>query len=183
MKKLGYLAVVLLTMCLTIAACGGASSGDGAKEAAKSTGTTAAESKEETAAETAPETEAAAAETEAESPYYFKDMEIVTKDYSIKITDWKVIEAGDEGNEYGDKPVIAFWYDTTNTSGKEIDPMTSWLYTITAVQDNDPNAINKLNTAMLPDASFIDSQMAKIKQGGTVSNAVAYELTEIGRAS
>ena len=176
MKKLGYFAVVLLTMCLTISACGGVATEEKKSTPADQTGTESAES--ETAAETVSETEAAAAETEAESPYYFKDMEIVTEDYSIKITDWKVIEAGDEGNEYGDTPVIAFWYDTTNTSGKEIDPMSSWLYIITAVQDNDPNAINKLNTAMLPDASFRDSQMAKIKQGGTVSNAVAYELTD-----
>ena len=153
-KKLGYLAVVFLTICLTISACGGVATEEKKPTPADQTKTESTES--ETAAETVPETEAAVAEKEAESPYYFKDMEIVTKDYSIKITDWKVIEAGDEGNEYGDKPVIAFWYDTTNTSGKEIDPMTSWLYTITAVQDNDPNAINKLNTAMLPDASFID---------------------------
>ena len=113
-----------------------------------------------------------------ESPYYFRDFEVVTKDYTMKITDWKIIEPGQEGNSYGNSPVIAFWYDTTNTSGKEIDPMSAWIYVMTAVQDNDPNAINKLNTASHPDASLLDNQMAKIKEGGTVPNAMAYELTD-----
>ena len=61
--------------------------------------------------------------------YYFKDNEIVVKDYTIKITDWKVIPVGEKGNEYGKSPVIAFWYDTTNTSGKNIDPSSSLIQT------------------------------------------------------
>ena len=110
--------------------------------------------------------------------YYFKDNEIVVKDYTIKITDWKVIPVGEKGNEYGKSPVIAFWYDTTNTSGKEINPTSAWIYIMEAVQDNDPNTVNELNVASLPDDQFRDTQLQKIKQGGTVSNAVAYELTD-----
>lgn len=109
---------------------------------------------------------------------YFKDNEIVVKDYTIKITDWKVIPVGEKGNEYGKSPVIAFWYDTTNTSGKEINPTSAWIYIMEAVQDNDPNTVNELNVASLPDDQFRDTQLQKIKQGGTVSNAVAYELTD-----
>ena len=160
-------------MVLGITACG-SSSGNNAAETAKPTETAAAE----TSQETLPETESAVEETEAASPYYFKDMEVVTKDYSIKITDWKVIEAGEEGNEYGSGPVIAFWYDTTNTSGNKIDPSSAWIMMMNAVQDNDSNAINELNMASLPDSAFLDSQTAEIKQGGTVTNAVAYELTD-----
>ena len=144
-------------------------------------GTTSAENKEEPAATVSPTETAAAVQEEKpkeESPYYFRDMEIVTEDYSMKITDWKVIEPGQEGNSYGNSPVIAFWYDTTNTSGKDIDPMSAWIYVMTAVQDNDPNAINKLNVASHPDSSLLDNQMAKIKKDGTVANAVAYELTD-----
>ena len=139
------------------------------------------ENKEEPTASEAPvETEATVQEEtpKEDSPYYFRDMEIVTEDYSMKITDWKVIEPGQEGNSYGNSPVIAFWYDTTNTSGKDIDPMSAWIYVMTAVQDNDPNAINKLNTASHPDSSLVDNQMVKIKKDGTVSNAMAYELTD-----
>ena len=117
-------------------------------------------------------------ETEEVAEYYFKDNEIVVKDYTIKITDWKVIPVGEEGNEYGKNPVIAFWYDTTNTSGGDVDPSTAWIFIMKAVQDNDPNSINELEVASLPDSKFRDSQLEKIKQGGTVSNAVAYELTD-----
>ena len=109
---------------------------------------------------------------------YFKDNVIVVDDYTMKITDWKVIPVGEKGNEYGKSPVIAFWYDTTNTSGKEIDPTTSWISIMEAVQDNDPNAVNELNVSSLPDDQFLDSQLQKIKKDGTVSNAVAYELTD-----
>ena len=48
----------------------------------------------------------------------------------------------------------------------------------TAVQDNDPNMVNELNVGMLPDEQYLDSQMAQIKKDGTVSNAIAYELTD-----
>ena len=43
---------------------------------------------------------------------------------------------------------------------------------------NDKNKVNKLNVASLPDDKFRDSQLAEIKPGGTVSNAVSYELTD-----
>ena len=178
MKK-SFAALLGLTLSAALlGACGGTSS---------STTTTAVETTTEAPAapETTPaaETKESVTETEEDksakdSPYYFKDMEVVAKDYSIKITDWKVIEVGAEGNQYGSSPVIAFWYDTTNTSGKEIDPMSAWIYTMTAVQDNDPNAINELNTAMHPDSKYLDNQLAKIKEGGTVTNAFAYELTD-----
>ena len=109
---------------------------------------------------------------------YFKDNVIVVDDYTMKITDWKIIPVGEKGNEYGKSPVIAFWYDTTNTSGKEIDPTSAWIYIMDAVQDNNPNAVNELSVASLPDDQFLDSQLQKIKKDGTVSNAVAYELTD-----
>ena len=115
---------------------------------------------------------------QADSQYYFKDMEAVTKDCTIKITDWKVIPVGETGNEYGDSPVLAIWYDTTNTSGKQMDPSTAWISIMTVVQDNDPNAVNQLEMGLMPDDQFTDSQLQKIKKDGTVSNAVAYQLTD-----
>ena len=47
-----------------------------------------------------------------------------------------------------------------------------------AVQDNDPNVVNTLNVGMLPDDQYLDSQLQSIKVGGTVSNAIAYELDD-----
>lgn len=108
----------------------------------------------------------------------FKDSVVTTKDVEIKITDVRTIQVGETGNEYGKKPVIAFWYDTTNVSGKETNPMTAWLLLFQAYQDNDPNAENKLGVGSLPDDAFLKSQMNNIKQGGTVPNAVAYELSD-----
>ena len=102
--------------------------------------------------------------------------------YSVRITSHKVINPGEEGNEYGNKPVIAFWYDTLVSqdykNDRPIDPMSSWIMNFKAVQDNDPNAINELQIASLPDKNFLQSQMSQIKPGGTVANAVAYYLTD-----
>ena len=110
---------------------------------------------------------------------YFANNELVTKDIKIVITDYKVIQPGETGNEYGDKPVIAFWYDTTNVSGKEgTNATTAWITCFEAIQDNDPNVVNTLNVGMLPDSTFTDSQLKDIKAGGTVSNAIAYELKD-----
>ena len=102
--------------------------------------------------------------------------------YSVRITSHKVINPGEEGNEYGDKPVIAFWYDTLVSpdykNDRPINPMSSWIMNFKAIQDNDPNAINELQIASLPDKNFLQSQMSQIKPGGTVANAVAYYLTD-----
>lgn len=133
-------------------------------------------------ASSAPQTEetvavdAPAEDTSAEAT--FENQTLTTPDVVIKITDVKTIAPGEAGNEYGDVPVIAFWYDTTNVSGDDVDPTTAWISSFSAFQDNDPNAENELNIGSLPDSAFLDTQVEKIKQGGTVPNAVAYELTD-----
>lgn len=115
----------------------------------------------------------------AESDVYFKDGEAKLIDLKIQITETKVIPPGEPGNEYGDKAVLAIWYDTTNLTGKDIDPTGAWMIVFEAIQDNDPNAVNTLEVGMLPDEQFLDSQLETIKQDGTVSNAVAYELDDL----
>ena len=135
-------------------------------------------SAENTADDAAVVTDKGASENKELGDYYFSDNVLVSEDVKIEITDYKVIPVGEPGNEYGEKPVIAFWYNTTNLSDKEIDPSSAWIAMFTAIQDNDPNAINELNMGMLPDDQFLDSQVEVIKQGGTVANAVAYELDD-----
>lgn len=174
MKRTVAIIMSFILAAMIFSACGGASS---AGKAADSKPESTADSVKEESKTEKP-TQEPTAEPESESAYYFKDLEIVTKDYSIKITDWKIINPGEQGNEYGDSPVIAFWYDTTNISGKEIDPMSAWIYAMTAIQDNNPNAVNELNVAMLPDTRFTDTQMQTIKAGGSVECAVAYELSD-----
>ena len=124
-------------------------------------------------ADPAAEEEAPAAEVEA-----FADNVLTLSDVTVTITDVKKIAVGEPGNEYGEKPVIAFWYEVTNASGGDIDPTTAWITAFRAYQDNDPNAMNELNIASLPDAQFLDSQREKIKTGRTGANAVAYDLDE-----
>ena len=130
-------------------------------------------------AEPAPgSTVAVDAPAEAPAEASFQNDVLTTEDVVIKINDVKTIQVGEEGNEYGEKPVIAFWYDTTNVSGEETDPLTAWIRLAEAYQDNDPDAENKLGVGSLPDAACLDSQMNKLKEGGTVQNAIAYELSD-----
>lgn len=110
--------------------------------------------------------------------YYFKNDELKIHDLKIKITKSKVIPVGEEGNEYGKKPVLAIWYEATNLTNKEIDPNTAWMATFEAYQDNNKNRENKLNVGSLPDQKFLDTQQENIKKNGTVENAVAYELDD-----
>lgn len=110
---------------------------------------------------------------------YFKDNEAKLVDLKINIMDTKIIQVGEKGNEYGDKPVFAIWYNTTNLSDKDIDPTTAWTVVFTAIQDNNPNSINEIEVAALPDERFLDTQLETIKKGGTVENAIAYELDDL----
>lgn len=107
----------------------------------------------------------------------FTNNVLTTEDFKIEITKYKIIDAGDKGNEYGSKPVIAFWYKITNISGKELTPM-DWIYYFDAYQDNDPNSLNKLDVGSLPDDRYLGTQLETIKKGGTVKNAMAYELDD-----
>jgi Domain of unknown function (DUF5067) len=114
----------------------------------------------------------------SETKATFKNGVLTTPELKIQITRYKVIKAGQKGNEYGEKPVIAFWYKTTNLSGAKVDPTTGFL-SFNAYQDNNPNAENELEVGSLPDDRFLDSQLENIKKGGTVENAVAYELDDL----
>lgn len=106
---------------------------------------------------------------------------MTTPEVTISVNDYRVIQPGAEGNEYGDSPVLAIWYNTTNlgTSNREVSPVTEFVVSFEVYQDNDSDLVNKLGVGMLPDPAFLDSQTAAIKPGGTVPNAVAYELSDL----
>lgn len=109
----------------------------------------------------------------------FEDGVLTTPDLKVQITRFKVIKTGQKGNEYGEKPVIAFWYKATNLSGDKVDPNTAFILNFKAYQDNNPNAENELDVGGLPDDRFLESQSENIKKGGTVRNATAYELDDL----
>ena len=109
---------------------------------------------------------------------YFKDNKLVTKDYDIDITQTKVIQVGETGNEYGEKPVLAFWFKVHNKKAKDLDPNGAWISIFKAIQDNNKDSVNELDVGSLPDDRFLDSQSEEIKVGGTVEMAVSYELDD-----
>ena len=112
-----------IALCPTLAACGGPSaSNTGSVSSAPSA--QSAVSQESQSASDGPS---------------FADGVLTCEDYTIAITDYRVIQPGQEGNEYGEKPVIAFWYDTTNTGAEsDLNASTAWIPVFEAVQDNDP---------------------------------------------
>ena len=118
-------------------------------------------------------------ETTGSSDYYFRDGVLQLQDARVEITDSKVIPVGEKGNEHGDKPVIAFWYKTTNLSDKEFSASTPWIASFEAIQDNNPNTVNKLEVGMHPDDRYLDTQFENIKKGGTAEDAIAYELDDM----
>jgi hypothetical protein len=128
--------------------------------------------------DTVPSASAQSSNSASSSSTSFKDGVLTTPEMKIVITAHKIIPVGAAGNEYGSKPVIAFWYSMTNLTDKKLDPTTGWMFAINAIQDNDPNAVNELDVGALPDEKFLDNQMEDIKKGGTVDNAVAYELDD-----
>jgi hypothetical protein len=109
----------------------------------------------------------------------FKNGVLTTPDLKIQITRVKVIKAGQKGNEYGHKPVIAFWYKTTNLSGDKVNSMAAFIPYFNAYQDNNPNRENELDVGSLPDDRFLDTQSENIKKGGTVEDAIAYDLDDL----
>lgn len=165
-KKLIMCAILAAIMATTLTACGG--------------GTSTTDTSNNASASTSQSTSDTAKDTgESTSGYSFKDNVLTSQDVKIEITDYKVIPVGETGNEYGEKPVIAFWYKTTNLSGNEdVSPLAAWTAMFTCVQDNDANAVNELEAASLPDERFLDSQMETIKKDGTVESAVAYDLDD-----
>ena len=78
--------------------------------------------------------------------------------------------------------VKCIYIDTTNKSGKDIiSPMSAWFAAFPdgPIQDNDKNKVNRLNVTMHPDKKLANDQSATIKKDGTLSGAVAYELTDL----
>lgn len=174
MKKI-FIGVLLLS-ALTLAACNSAKKTDtnsNAKQSSSKISKNSSQSKNEKDSNDF---------VKSASDATFDGTTLKGNTYSIKITNHKVIQPGEKGNEHGEKPVIAFWYDTLVSpdydNSKPIDPSIAWILNFKAVQDNDPNKVNQLQMSGLPDDQFLDSQSAEIKPGGTVSNAVAYELSD-----
>lgn len=120
-------------------------------------------------------------EQNTDSQYYFKDNKAVIHDIDIEITQTKVIQPGDTGNENGKKPIFAIWYKTTNKTDKDINPTTAWVAVFKATQKSDSGEEKDLEVAAQPDSRFVDTQLNTINQGDTVESAVAYALEDTSK--
>ena len=124
-----------------------------------------------TALDSATQNEASA----ATKKYYFKNNVAKLDDVKVKITKKKIIKPGQKGNEYGDKPIIAFWYTTTNLSNKDISPLSAWIAIFSASQST-TNYTAKLNLGGAPSDAHSTSQFYDIKKGKSLKSSVSYEL-------
>lgn len=116
----------------------------------------------------------------SDEEFYFDGTDLVTNNYSIKITGYKVIQSGEDSN-YSENQVIKFSYETTvdeDVTNLRITPDIAWFSTFKVVQDNDPDVVNDLDLIILVDDDGSISQNPEIKPGGTASNSMAYELTD-----
>ncbi|MCU09262.1 DUF5067 domain-containing protein [Listeria monocytogenes] len=106
---------------------------------------------------------------------------IENEQIKIKITSHKIIPIGAKGNESGDKPIIAFWFEVTNKSGGFTSPISSWVEHIAVYQDTRSDLLYTLKSTTLDDAQFLDSASRlseDIKKGATVKCAIAYGLDD-----
>lgn len=108
----------------------------------------------------------------------FENKKLTLHDGIVEITDYEIIPAKTGSNEYGEKPIIVFYYDVTNSSDKEYSASEMWIANFEAYQDNDPNKLNKLQVAAW---SYNNGETSweTIKKGGTVSDGIAYELDDL----
>jgi len=148
-KSLIPLTCALCALALLISACGSESSDTGSGESAQTF---------------SPSQGAGADDPSSSDAPTFENGVLTTPDVKVQITRYKIIKPGQKGNEYGKKPVIAFWYRATNLSGEKVDPGIAFILPFKAYQDNNPNAENELDVGSLPDDRFLDSQMEGASQ-------------------
>ena len=108
----------------------------------------------------------------------FKDGVLDVPAAKFEITDHRVVQPGEPGNEIGEKPLLVFNYDVTNKTDETLTT-TDFVVYFTAIQDNDPNKVNELDLGSYFDPETSDTQLEQIKKGGTVAGTIAYELDDL----
>ena len=108
----------------------------------------------------------------------FKDGVLDVPAAKFEITDHRVVQPGEPGNEIGEKPLLVFNYDVTNKTDETLTT-TDFVVYFTAIQDNDPNKVNELDLGSYIDPETSDTQLEQIKKGGTVAGTIAYELDDL----
>ena len=103
----------------------------------------------------------------------FDGKTLVSQNFTIVITEYKVIQPGEPGNQMGEAPVIAFWYDLTAHEGSSgVRPLSAWELTFTAHQ------MKELDYGHMPDLEHYEVSISEVEAGQTVSCSTAYELLD-----
>lgn len=171
MKKVLALILSLILALSLFAACGKTEGPADPTSAAPTDDSTTPAATSEAPTTTEPTTE------EVGKPHTFVNGVLTADQVIIKITDYKVIPKGQNGNDLNDGDVIEFYYEVTNVDAEEISASTAWIALIEAIQDNDPNVVNKLEVGINPDGTP-DTDFEDIKIGGTVASRTCYVLTD-----
>lgn len=176
MKKL-LIALMSITLLFALAACGG---GEKKKEEGLVAGSDKTDNKDkETPKKDEGKKEESGKKTkENDSNIFFDGKVAQTEKVKIEIKETKVIPSGETGNEFGEKPVFAIWYEVTNLSDEETDSTKAWINVFEVIQDNPDNLVNTLNTGQIPDEAHSSTVLSKIKKGETIDSSVSFELDE-----
>ncbi|OFN05353.1 hypothetical protein HMPREF2626_03535 [Aerococcus sp. HMSC062A02] len=115
-------------------------------------------------------------------PETFDGRYLDTVDIDIEIEEVRVLPAGAEGNEEGEGPVLAFWYDATNKSEEELSAFDAWIrcFVPTQHQDQlDDNFENDLAIAKVPDSRYKKTQNKKLKRNESAKSAIAFKVADM----
>lgn len=176
MKKL-LIALMSITLLFALAACG---DGEKKKEEGLVAGSdkTNHKDKETPKKDEGKKEESDKKTKENDSNIFFDGKVAQTEKVKIEIKETKVIPSGETGNEFGEKPVFAIWYEVTNLSDEETDSTKAWINVFEVIQDNPDNLVNTLNTGQIPDEAHSSTVLSKIKKGETIDSSVSFELDE-----
>lgn len=169
MKKKYFALSLAAALCITAAACGaGSSSG---------TSSSVPSAPASSAASTSSAPSSAPSDT-SDGPS-FADSVLTMDDYTITITDYKTIQPGEKGNEDGSKPLLVFFYDTTNTGSETaFTPLAAWVRVLQPLQATASGQAAILPVGPQTEDQFIVTELQKIEPGDTVSSAISYKLED-----
>lgn len=109
-----------------------------------------------------------------------KNKTAVLNDEEVKILDTELMPNGTYEGQTADQLVVT--YEVKNKSDKEITPIDGYLAAFEATQEN-TNSEHQLDVGMTPMNEkykfATDVQTDKIKKGGTVKSAIAYDLKDM----
>lgn len=112
----------------------------------------------------------------SQSQYGYKDDELKLHDLTLKITKIELVKPGSQ--DYNNKWRLAVYYDLTNNTDKDINPLTA-ASLMSAVQDTNGSQVDNLEVGvnLMKNKDLTDKQSDQIKKGCTAPGCIVYDLT------